>query len=574
MADASQHPSTFTQRALKWTVFLAATGLVVYFCLLIVRPFLNVIAWSSVLVITFHPVYQRLVRKTGRVSLSAFVCSVMVVVAFVIPLLFLTAVAVDQFAALGASLQQMFTDQTGPMAWAPLRQAYEWLSDRLGLDGAEIVAWVRQHASELTRVVAGYTLAAAQNVAGAVVSFVFVIFAMFLLFRDGDRIVARIPDLLPFERARSEALLTRVRDVIYGSVYGVVVIAVVQGALCGGIFWILGIPSAALWGMVTVVTSVLPVVGAAGVWAPGAVYLAATGHWTRAIILAVFGTAVISTVDNFLRPRLVGGRVGLSELVMFFSLLGGLQVFGVLGIVLGTCALCHRWGDPGRLERRNSARPAVPRHSRSMHAPEQAGRCRPVTLETLKNKLLTLGIPGLFLISFLDSAGVPLPGGADLVVMLLSWQRPAHLFLIAVVAALGSVLGSLVLYHIARTKGDAMMSRFPKDKQDRVKEKFRRNDILALLVAMLGPPPLPTKFFVLVAGVVRMDWRRFVATVFAGRLIRFLGEAYLAVKLGDRAAETLKEHYPAIAGALAAAVVLFLLLRRFVQRGPKNDRAR
>jgi predicted PurR-regulated permease PerM len=100
-------------------------------------------------------------------------------------------------------------------------------------------------------------------------------------------------------------------------------------------FWILGIPSAALWGMVTVVTSVVPVVGAAGVWAPGVVYLAATGHWTHAIILAVFGTAVISTVDNFLRPRLVGGRVGLSELVMFFSLVGGLQVFGVLGIVLG-----------------------------------------------------------------------------------------------------------------------------------------------------------------------------------------------------------------------------------------------
>jgi len=142
-------------------------------------------------------------------------------------------------------------------------------------------------------------------------------------------------DLLPFERARSEALLARVRDVIYGSVYGGVVIAVVQGALCGGMFWILGIPSAALWGLVTVVTSMLPVVGAAGVWAPGAVYLAATGHWTRAIILAVFGAAVISAVDNFLRPRLVGGRVGLSELVMFFSVLGGLQVFGVLGIVLG-----------------------------------------------------------------------------------------------------------------------------------------------------------------------------------------------------------------------------------------------
>jgi membrane protein YqaA with SNARE-associated domain len=196
-----------------------------------------------------------------------------------------------------------------------------------------------------------------------------------------------------------------------------------------------------------------------------------------------------------------------------------------------------------------------------------------VILETLKNRLLTLGIPGLFLISFLDSAGVPLPGGADLVVMLLSWQRPAHLFLVAVVAALGSVIGSLVLYHIARTKGDAMMSRFPKDKQDQVREKFRHNDILALLVAMLGPPPLPTKLFVLVAGAVRMDWRRFVTTVFVGRLIRFMGGAYLAVNLGDRAVEAVKEHYPAIAAALAAVVVLFLLLRRFVQRGPGNEEA-
>jgi membrane protein YqaA with SNARE-associated domain len=196
-----------------------------------------------------------------------------------------------------------------------------------------------------------------------------------------------------------------------------------------------------------------------------------------------------------------------------------------------------------------------------------------VILETLKNRLLTLGIPGLFLISFLDSAGAPVPGGADLGVMLLSWQRPAHLFLIAIVAALGSVVGSLVLYHIARTKGDAMMSRFPKDKQDQVKERFRRNHILALLVAMLGPPPLPTKLFVLVAGVARMDWRRFAATVFVGRLIRSLGEAYLAVTLGDRAVETLEEHYSSIVGALAAVVVLFLLLRRFVQRRPRIEAA-
>jgi membrane protein YqaA with SNARE-associated domain len=190
-----------------------------------------------------------------------------------------------------------------------------------------------------------------------------------------------------------------------------------------------------------------------------------------------------------------------------------------------------------------------------------------VTLEAIKNHLLTLGIPGLFLVSFLDSAGVPLPGGVDLVVMLLSWQRPSLFFLIALVATLGSTVGCFVLYRIARTGGDAMMSRFPADKQQWVKEKVRRNDTLAVLVAMLGPPPFPTKLFILVAGVVRMDWRRFVVAVFLGRLVRFLGEAYLAVKLGDRAADTLKDHYPSIAVSLAAAVVLFLLLRRFVGRG-------
>jgi membrane protein YqaA with SNARE-associated domain len=188
-------------------------------------------------------------------------------------------------------------------------------------------------------------------------------------------------------------------------------------------------------------------------------------------------------------------------------------------------------------------------------------------VEAVKIHLLNLGIPGLFLISFLDSAGVPLPGGVDLVIMLLSWQRPSLFWVVALVAALGSAAGCLVLYRIARTGGDAMMSRFAESKQEWVKEKVRRNDVLAVMVAMLGPPPFPTKLFILVAGVVRMDWRRFLAAVFVGRLIRFLGEAYLAVELGDRAAETLKDYYPEIAAALALTVLVILVIRRFRGQG-------
>jgi membrane protein YqaA with SNARE-associated domain len=187
-------------------------------------------------------------------------------------------------------------------------------------------------------------------------------------------------------------------------------------------------------------------------------------------------------------------------------------------------------------------------------------------MESIKNSLLALGIPGLLLVSFLDSAGVPLPGGVDVAVMLLSWQRPTLFFVFSLVAAAGSALGCLVLYRVARTGGDAMMARFSPERQEWVREKVRQNDTLAVMVAMLGPPPFPTKLFVLVAGVVRMDWRRFAGAVFVGRLIRFLGEGYLAVRLGDEAIEKLKEHYPVIGVTLVASVLLFFLVRHVAGR--------
>jgi len=130
-------------------------------------------------------------------------------------------------------------------------------------------------------------------------------------------------------------LLLRIRDVVHGSMYGVVAIAAIQGALNGAMFWLLGIPAAALWGLVTVFASMVPLVGTAAVWVPGTVYLFMIGEWQKAIVLAVWGAAVVSSVDNFLRPRLVAGRVGLSGVGMFVAMLGGLQAFGALGIVLG-----------------------------------------------------------------------------------------------------------------------------------------------------------------------------------------------------------------------------------------------
>jgi predicted PurR-regulated permease PerM len=318
---------------MKWSVFVAAAGVVVYLCLLILRPFFGVVAWSTVLAIACYPLHERLVRRSGRVARSAFITTALMVLAVLVPLVFIGGVAVNQLLIVGDSLRQAFLDPDGisrriTAALAPLTR-------QLGVDPDAIVAWASAHASEWVAGAGQYTMSAAAGAGGAMLSFAFIAVATFLLLRHGEALVATIPGLLPFERKRSEALLLRIRDVVHASMHGVVTIATIQGILCGGMFWLLGIPAAALWGLVTVFASVVPFVGTAAVWVPGTVYLLAIGAWPKAIVLAVWGAAIVSSVDNLLRPRLVAGRVRLSGLAMFVAMLGGLQAFGALGIILG-----------------------------------------------------------------------------------------------------------------------------------------------------------------------------------------------------------------------------------------------
>ncbi len=333
VSNAHQDRVADAPLVMKWSLFLAAAGAVACLCLLIVRPFFGVITWATVLAITCYPVHRRLVQRTGRVTASAFLTSALIVLAVLVPLAFVGGVAAHQLLAVGDSLRQVLLDPDNlsrrvAAAFAPLGQ-------RLGLHTDAVVAWASGRANKWVAGAGEHTLSAAAGIGGAMLSFAFTAFATFLLLRDGERLVASIPDLLPFERTRSEGLLLRIRDVVQASMYGVVAVAGVQGVLCGGMFWLLGVPAAALWGLVTVFASMVPFVGTAAVWVPGTVYLAVTGAWVKAIVLAVWGAAVVSSVDNFLRPKLVAGRVQLSGLAMFVAMLGGLQAFGALGIILG-----------------------------------------------------------------------------------------------------------------------------------------------------------------------------------------------------------------------------------------------
>lgn len=329
---------TDRNKQIRWWLLLAVTALALYLCWLMVRPFVSVLAWSAVLVIVFYPVHQRLVRKTRRPALSALISCVLVILTILVPVVLVTIAVAREFAGAAQSLQSsvaVFLDPNSPLTGRPLQWLNRFVDVEQLRSQEQLLTWLKSISGSL----AGQTLGFLGGAIGIIVQMFFVVFTMYYLFRDGDRIFGVIRDALPLEPKQAEAILERTRDVVGASVYGVFSIAIIQGVLGGVAFWMLGLPSALIWCVVMIFMSMIPMLGAFVVWVPAAIYLFATGHYGKGIFLVLWGTLVIGMIDNFLRPMLVGSRTKLHELLIFFAVLGGLQVFGVLGIVLGPVVL-------------------------------------------------------------------------------------------------------------------------------------------------------------------------------------------------------------------------------------------
>ena len=195
-------------------------------------------------------------------------------------------------------------------------------------------------------------------------------------------------------------------------------------------------------------------------------------------------------------------------------------------------------------------------------------------LTGVKDFLVPFGVFGLFAIALLDSALIPLPGGPDAVMLLLSTQNPARMPLYALGATAGSVLGCVILYHISRRAGRRALDKFPPRKQARVKELVDRYDVLSVLIASVLPPPFPFKLFVITAGVFRLSLIRFALAVAAGRAFRFFLEGFLAVKYGEEAKDLLAKNYPAVGLGVAALVVFVFVLRGLLRRRSREGDAK
>jgi len=342
----------------RWIAVLAVTAIALYLCWLMLRPFLGVLAWAVVLVIVFYPVHKKIASRIGRRSWSALVSCILVVLVVLLPLTLLVVAVIQELGKvvpnLPSNLSQTFSQQP-----AFLARLAQWVQERFGLDILGFQDFFIQQLRNISEGLLGASFSLVGNIVTSVVKAFFVIFTMYYLFRDADKIVNKLPDALPLNRDQSEALIARTQQVVSASVYGVVTIAALQGLLAGLAYWILGIPSPILWAVLTAFVCMIPIAGSFLVWVPLAIYLIATGHWTKAVLLVVWGGLVISTIDNLLRPKLVGTQTRLHELFIFFSVLGGISVFGLLGIVLGPVVLAITLGLLQTFSRSSVARKSV-----------------------------------------------------------------------------------------------------------------------------------------------------------------------------------------------------------------------
>ena len=313
---------------------LIVLGLALYVCWLMLQPFFNVLLWAVVLTVVFYPMHRRIRYRTGRPTLAAAISTLLVVLLIVLPVTFITIAVVRELTGAAANLQggvQRLSDPNVPFIGWLLEKARNYVD----IDRDSARNFLANRMQAWGAFLASSTLVVVGGAVGAVAQMGLVVFTMFYLFRDGARLRAAVYEMLPLERVQTHSITSRTADVIAATLYGVLVISAIQGTLGTFIFWALGLPSPLLWGVVMFFLSMIPMAGSFLVWVPAAIVLALSGAYVKAGVLVCWGILVIGSIDNFLSPRLVGKRARLHELLIFFSVLGGLQVFGVLGLVLG-----------------------------------------------------------------------------------------------------------------------------------------------------------------------------------------------------------------------------------------------
>ena len=324
-------PLTSEQERLTTIFFYCIVILLGYLFFRILAPFFAPLGWAAVLAIFVYPFHERLVSRHGNAG-AAGLSTLIVTVLIVGPgLVILTAFVQESRAALSDVDRDAVAAQL-----AFVERGWNWI--RALVPGAQTID-LRSVIDEALSRTGGFLAARVGGLLADIVVLVFqlfvTLFALFFFLRDAGTIMREVRRVLPFEDVRKERMIRQTRDLVYASIAAALVIASLQGLAGGLVFAVLGIGAPVFWGVMMGFLALLPFVGTWMVWMPAAVWLIAIGQVVSGVILAMLGVTVVAGIDNFLRPAMLSGRAQMNGLLMFISLLGGVSVFGLLGIVIG-----------------------------------------------------------------------------------------------------------------------------------------------------------------------------------------------------------------------------------------------
>ena len=314
-------------------VLMGVTGFALYLCYRLAAPLLPALAWALALAVLFTPLQRWMESKISSPSLAALFSVLVIGLIVVVPTIFVGQQLTQQAAKGAATIEAKIKSgewRRAVEARPRLAQVTSLVEEKIDL--SETVKTLTTWLSTATGTI----------LKGSVLQMVGLCLTFYLLFfflRDRRMALQSLRYLSPLAETDMDRMLRRIGDTIFATIYGTLAVSAVQGLLGGLMFWWLGLPAPLLWGAVMALLGVVPVLGAFVVWLPAALYLVMEGSWEKALILTLWGMLVVGTIDNLLRPLLVGKRLELHTVLAFISVIGGLMLFGAAGLILGPVVL-------------------------------------------------------------------------------------------------------------------------------------------------------------------------------------------------------------------------------------------
>lgn len=310
-------------------ILTAVTLIGLYLCYRLAQPFLPALVWALTLAVIFAPFQRMLERRIAHPNATAAISVLVIAVIVVLPATFVANRLLLEIAKGADFIQKIATtgDLRESLRHQPLLAPFSgWIEQQMDLSET-----IRHIATWLTNSAAAFVRGSVTQLMGILITF----YLLFYFLRDRRLALASLRALSFLPPGQIDRMFARVVDTIHATVYGTLAMAALQGLLGGLMFWILGLPSPLLWGIIMGLLAIIPVLGAFIIWIPAALWLASQGQWGKALILTAWGGIVVAGIDNLIYPILVGTRLKQHTALAFISLVGGLIIFGSSGLIIG-----------------------------------------------------------------------------------------------------------------------------------------------------------------------------------------------------------------------------------------------